>query len=81
MLHSLVDLEGDKGRIYEMTYTEDYKLDEALNANIVGTQSLVAFVMQKLFDNAGQKQVRLAYNAGCSAFAVQDPGSKDYLMG
>ena len=24
MIHSLVDLEGNKGRIYEMTYTVDY---------------------------------------------------------
>ena len=25
MVYSMVDLEGDKGRIYEINYTEDYK--------------------------------------------------------
>ena len=50
MIYSLVDLEGDRGRIYEMNYTVDYKLDEALNANIVGTNSLVQFTMKNLMD-------------------------------
>ena len=36
MIYSLVDLEGDKGRIYEMNYTVDYKLDEAINFGING---------------------------------------------
>ena len=31
MIYSLVDLEGNKGRIYEMNYTVDYKLEDALN--------------------------------------------------
>ena len=37
MVYSLTDLEGTKGRIYEMTYTVDYKLDEALQFGIDGT--------------------------------------------
>ena len=34
MIYSLTDLEGNKGRIYEMDYTVDYKLAEALEAGI-----------------------------------------------
>ena len=34
MIYSLRDLEGNKGRIYEMDYTVDYKLAEALEAGI-----------------------------------------------
>lgn len=81
MLHSLVDLEGNKGRLYEMTYTVDYKLDEALNAGIVGTNTLVQFVMTHLVDDPKAKSAGLSYDAGCSAFACPDTDSKDYLMG
>lgn len=81
MLYSLVDLEGNRGRIYEMTYTVDYKLDEALNANIVGTNSLIQFVKKNLLDLSSPKDDRLCYNAGCSAFACTDTDSKDFLMG
>ncbi|MGN1220694.1 MAG: linear amide C-N hydrolase [Candidatus Cryptobacteroides sp.] len=81
MLHSLVDLEGNKGRLYEMTYTVDYKLDEALNAGIVGTNTLVQFVMTHLVDDPTAKSAGLSYDAGCSAFACPDTDSKDYLMG
>lgn len=81
MLHSLVDLEGNKGRLYEMTYTVDYKLDEALNAGIVGTNSLIQFVMTHLVDDPKIKSSGLRYDAGCSAFACPDTDSNDYLMG
>ena len=81
MLYSLTDLEGDKGRIYEMTYTVDYKLDEALNAGIVGTASLQQFAMTHLMDRKSPKPQSLHYDAGCSAFACTDKDSKDFLMG
>ena len=82
MIYSLVDLEGDKGRIYEMNYTVDYKLDEALNAGIVGTTSLTRFVVIHLFDSIpSAKSVGLTYDAGCSAFACPDPSSGNFLMG
>ena len=82
MLYSLVDLEGDKGRIYEMNYTVDYKLDEALNAGIVGTTSLTRFVVTHLFDSIpSAKSVSLSYDAGCSAFACPDGTSGNFLMG
>ena len=82
MIYSLVDLEGDKGRIYEMNYTVDYKLDEALNAGIVGTTSLTRFVITHLFDYIpSAKSVSLSYDAGCSAFACPDGTSGNFLMG
>lgn len=82
MIYSLVDLEGDKGRIYEMNYTVDYKLDEALNAGIVGTSSLTRFVVTHLFDSIpSAKSVSLSYDAGCSAFACPDGTSGNFLMG
>ena len=82
MIYSLVDLEGDKGRIYEMNYTVDYKLDEALNAGIVGTTSLTRFVITHLFDSIpSAKSVSLSYDAGCSAFACPDGTSGNFLMG
>ncbi|MGM9740755.1 MAG: linear amide C-N hydrolase [Candidatus Cryptobacteroides sp.] len=79
MLHSLVDLEGNKGRLYEMTYTVDYKLDEALNAGIVGQNSLIQFAMTHLMDHSSSKAPTLRYDAGCSAFACTD--KNDFLMG
>ena len=82
MIYSLVDLEGDKGRIYEMNYTVDYKLDEALNAGIVGTTSLTRLVVTHLFDSIpSAKSVSLSYDAGCSAFACPDGTSGNFLMG
>lgn len=82
MIYSLVDLEGDKGRIYEMNYTVDYKLDEALNAGIVGTTTLTRFVATHLFDSIpSAKSVSLSYDAGCSAFACPDGTSGNFLMG
>ena len=81
MLHSLSDLEGGKGRIYEMTYTADYKLDAALNAEIKSTTDLVQFVMANLMDRSYPQSQSLNYSAGCSAFACPDTDSKDYLMG
>src|SRR5574344_994324 len=81
MIYSLVDLEGDKGRIYEVNYTLDYKLDEALNANIEGTASLVKFAMEHLMDIPLPKEAGISYGAGCSAFACPDADSNDFLMG
>ena len=64
MLYSLVDLEGNKGRLYEMTYTVDYKLDEALNAGIVGQMSLMQFAMTQLLDKNPIDSKGLSFDAG-----------------
>ena len=81
MLYSLDDLEGNKGRLDERTYTVDYKLDEALNAGIVGQMSLMQFAMTHLLDINPIDSKGLSFDAGCSAFACQDPESKDFIMG
>ena len=82
MIHSLVDLEGDKGRIYEVDYTVDYKLDEALNFGIDGVTSLQAFVAQHLFDvKPNEMAGDITFGAGCSAFACRDTLSGDFIMG
>lgn len=81
MIYSLVDLEGDGGRIYEMNYTVDYKLDEALNFGIDGSDKLTAFVVTKLFDRMPGSRAEISYDAGCSAFAVTDARSGHPIMG
>ena len=81
MIYSLVDLEGNKGRIYEMTYTVDYKLDDAINFGIDGQTKLTQFVGAYLMDDTSGKKMSLAYDAGCSAFAAPDKSTGDFLMG
>ena len=41
------DLDGT-GRLYEVNYTADYKLDEALDANISSTMGLLGFGQHNL---------------------------------
>ena len=81
MIYSLVDLEGDTGRIYEMNYTVDYKLDDAINFGINGQAKLTQFVGAYLMDTHKGKSMSLAYDAGCSAFAAPDKSTGNYLMG
>ena len=81
MIYSLVDLEGDKGRIYEMTYTVDYKLDDAINFGIDGQAKLTQFVGAYLMDTKKGKSMSLKYDAGCSAFAAPDKSTGNFLMG
>ena len=81
MIYSLVDLEGDKGRIYEMNYTVDYKLDDAINFGINGQAKLTQFVGAYLMDTQKGKSMSLKYDAGCSAFAAPDKSTGNFLMG
>ena len=81
MIYSLVDLEGNKGRIYEMNYTVDYKLDDAINFGIDGQTKLTQFVGAYLMDDTSGKKMSLAYDAGCSAFAAPDKSTGNFLMG
>ena len=81
MIYSLVDLEGDKGRIYEMNYTVDYKLDDAINFGIDGQAKLTQFVVAYLMDTQKGKSMSLKYDAGCSAFAAPDKSTGNFLMG
>lgn len=81
MLHSLVDKENGKGRLYEMNYTSDYKLDEALAAQISGLEELQRFAARSLFDHGVSAQQKIAFGAGCSAYAATDSRQGHYLMG
>lgn len=81
MIYSLVDLEGSGGRFYEMYYTVDYKLDEALNYGIDGADKLNEFVAVKLFDRLPNIKATMSYKAGCSAFAATDINTGNFLMG
>lgn len=81
MLRGIKDLDGT-GRIYEINYTEDYELDDALEANITNTGELLKFVQKELFDIEPQKNTAvMKFTPGCSAFAVPERGSSGFLMG
>lgn len=81
MIYNLVDLEKDGGRIYEMDYTADYKLNDALDTRITDINGLQQFVAKNLFDVAPSKAPYMGFGAGCSAFAVNEKGTSNYLMG
>ena len=76
------DLDGT-GRLYEVNYTADYKLDEALDANISSTMGLLGFVQHNLYDSVPEPPTNstLSFLPGCSAFAVPDPQGNSYQMG
>lgn len=80
MLRSMKDLDGE-GRLYEIDYTADYKLDRALAMGLGNTQEMFAFVAGELFDIIPSSTTNLNFNPGCSAFAVPDAESIDFLMG
>lgn len=82
MIYSLTDLEGYKGRIYEMDYTEDYKLGDALNVETKDINGLMGFVYSKLYDKIPSNVAKqLSFGAGCSAFAADDKNTGNHLMG
>lgn len=82
VLNKIKDIDG-MGRLYEMNYTVDYKLDEALNANISSTKDLLKFVQQHLYDSVPSNQINneISFIPGCSAFAVPDKADGKFLMG
>lgn len=82
MIYSLKDIDHkNQGRFYEMHYTADYKLEEALNAQLTSLQGLTAFLATNLFDRIPDNATKVSYNAGCSAFAAPDPANGNYYMG
>lgn len=80
MIRSMKDLDGE-GRLYEIHYTADYKLDQVLKANITETNALFQYIAYLLYDSIPTKSQQVAFGAGCSAFAVPDAESTDFLMG
>lgn len=81
-IYSMQDIDGN-GRLYEMNYTADYKLDEALQANISSTAGLLGFVQRYLYDSIPQtaSASKVSFTPGCSAFAVPEATSGNFLMG
>ena len=80
MIYSMKDLDG-AGRLYEINYTEDYKLDEVLQSGKTKTEDLFTFVASLLYDKMPSHKVQLNYGAGCSAFAVPRADGIGFLMG
>ena len=80
MLHSMKDLDGT-GRLYEINYTADYKLDEVLSAGLTETTKLFGYVAYLLYDIKPSASWNVQYDAGCSCFAVPDSKTSKYLMG
>ncbi len=80
MLHNVYDLNGD-GSLYEMYYTADYKLDQVIDAGIAETTQLFRYIGSILYDNVSASSAKATYGAGCSAFAVPDASSGNFLMG
>lgn len=70
MLYSMTEIDvKSEGRIYELDYNVDYKLDEALKAQPISLDELAGFLAAHLFDKSPQKSAEIGSGAGCSAFA------------
>lgn len=80
MLQSMKDVDGE-GRLYEINYTADYKLDDVLNSGYTSTQQLFGYIAQLLFDKMPSNQTKVTFGTGCSAFAVPEKQSGNFLMG
>lgn len=82
MLRSMRDVEGNGGRLYEINYTADYKLDQVLASGITETNRLFAYIGSILYDTIATRGASATYGAGCSAFAVRERADGgDFLMG
>lgn len=80
MLRSMKDMDGS-GRLYEIDYTVDYKLDAVLKSGCTETNQLFNYVAYLLYDSLPQSKAQVSFDAGCSAFAVPDRQSGNFLMG
>lgn len=80
MLHSMKDMDGS-GCLYEIDYTVDYKLDAVLKSGCTETTQLFNYVAYLLYDSLPQSKAQVSFDAGCSAFAVPDLQSGNFLMG
>lgn len=80
MLHSMRDLDGT-GRLYEINYTADYKLDQVIASQMLDQRQLFAYIGSILYDNVSAQSAKVAFGSGCSAFAAPDPDNGNFLMG
>lgn len=80
MINSLKNIDG-QGRLYEVNYTVDYKLDEVIAKDCKGLNGLFNTIAELLFDQMPKNPVNVKFGAGCSAFAVPEAEGIDFLMG
>lgn len=80
MLHSMRDLDGT-GRLYEMNYTADYKLDRVIASGATDQRQLFSYIASVLFDSIPSEDAKVSFGSGCSAFAAPDPDNGNFLMG
>lgn len=80
MLRSMKDVDGS-GRLYEVNYTADYKLDAVLKAGYTETNQLFKYIAYLLFDSIPSSQAKVSFGTGCSAFAVPEQQSGNFIMG
>lgn len=80
MLRSMKNLDKEGG-LYELEYTEDYRLDEVLGCGIAETETLFKYIGSLLFDNVSGTNQSVKYGAGCSAFATTEVSGNGFLMG
>ncbi len=80
MLHSMHDLDGT-GRLYEINYTADYKLDQVLAAQVLDQRQLFGYISSILFDSIPSNVPDVTFGSCCSAFAAPNPDNGNCLMG
>lgn len=80
MINSVKNVDG-QGRLYEVNYTVDYKLDEVIAKDCKGLNGLFNTIAELLFDRMPKNSVNVKFGAGCSAFAVPEAEGIDFLMG
>lgn len=80
MIYATKDLDGE-GRLYEVNYTVDYKLDEVIKAQKTSSEALFAYIAGLLYDKDEAKAPQVDFGAGCSTFAVPDAERINFLMG
>ena len=80
MINSVKNLDG-QGRLYEVDYNFDYKLEEVIAKDCKGVNGLFTTIPQLLFDRMPPKPSNVKYGAGCSAFAVPEAGGINFFMG
>ena len=80
MLRSMNDKDG-MGRLYEIDYTADYKLDAVLQSGCTETTQLFRYIAYLLYDSIPSNQAKVSLGEGCSAFAVPEAVNGNFLMG
>ncbi len=80
MINSMKNLDGN-GRLYELDYTVDYKLDQVLASQKTAVNDLFQYVAYLLYDNLQTKAPQVDYGAGCSCFAVPESDGSGFIMG